>query len=468
MNRVSVDVAFSREVGESFARLRAATSPSNRYNVRLALNQLLFGVIGPMLPVYQVNLFDLAGEGVGAGFAGVTPRLPAQGSDWRREALAREGARFITAPFPDPDDPTAGPLISLCRLYFDRSNARVGYIEVQQRADAVFASAREAVPVPDGFRAATRVVVLDGQGALLYPLAGSADEAVRVWADRLRSASQDRGTLSLRDPSTGARYLVARAGSELTGWTVAVIDSEQVLLSPVSSFTRGVAVAGVGAVLLVLFISYLLARRFGAPIAALSASVRSLTLSGAAVRAREPSSGIEELDALSASFAQMRARLGESVEQLVRSRSLELRARMLALQSQMNPHFLYNTISTIGALAEDGRSTEIAGMCDELSRMLRYVSAAEPAEVTLAEEIEHTRHFLGLMRHRYEEQVSWSIDIPRDLLEIPVPRLSVQPLVENSLKHGIHVPPPWKVTVSAERRDGRWFVSVADNGAGFT
>jgi len=118
-------------------------------------------------------------------------------------------------------------------------------------------------------------------------------------------------------------------------------------------------------------------------------------------------------------------------------------------------------------MAEEGKAVEVMRVCDDLLFMLRYVSSGSPLRVTLSEEMGYTRSYLSLMKNRYADKVTWDIDIPADMMGITVPKLIVQPLVENSLKYGIHVEPPWRIRIAGVQSDGRWTISVADNGTGF-
>ncbi len=461
MNEVSVNVAFSAATGDAFRRYFAEDDAVERDSLRRLLSDLLFAFIGPMQPVSQLTLYDLEGRSVGVGFSYRSGDAPVP-QPWFAEAFARRGARLLTVPFADPAARAGELSLSLCRLYFDRSSMRIGYIEVRQRYDEVFRAAAEAA-VPAEAR---DVYVFDEAGDVLFP----ASEHGRPEAARYRSAvdagPRDGRTVSLRNPATGEHDLIGHAVSDLTGWTVVAVESQRVLLAPVARFTSVVCLAGVLVLLATLAGSFLLARRLTLPIRGIYESVRALSL------AELPAdfavdSGIDELDSLAISFREMCDRLRASVGDLVHARTEEMRARMLALQSQMNPHFLHNTISTISVLAEDGMSREIVALCEDLSGMLRYISSSEDAGVPLGAEIEHTGRFLALMARRYEGQILSTIDVADGLRDLRVPKLSVQPLVENSLRHGIDVPPPWRIAIAASREDARWRVTVRDHGGGF-
>ncbi|MEC0226474.1 sensor histidine kinase [Paenibacillus alba] len=163
----------------------------------------------------------------------------------------------------------------------------------------------------------------------------------------------------------------------------------------------------------------------------------------------------------------MRLRLQESLEQTVASRAHELEAQNFALQFQMNPHFLYNTITNISILAEEADQMTIVAFCQDLSSMLRYISSHDTSPVRLAEELEHTTNYINLMKLRYEDNIEFHVDIPKQLQIIYIPKLIIQPFVENAFKYGIHVNPPWIISITSQVDNHRWKLIIRDNGQGF-
>jgi sensor histidine kinase YesM len=176
---------------------------------------------------------------------------------------------------------------------------------------------------------------------------------------------------------------------------------------------------------------------------------------------------IREIDSLNKSFRAMYEKLRVSTLDLVETRSEETKSRMLALQSLMNPHFVYNSIAAIGAMADEGLVREVKAMCEDLSQILRYVSSSAEGGVPLRDEIEHTEKYLKCMKVRFGDSLSYGIEVPESMLALTVPKLVVQPLAENSIKHGFNVCPPWHLTIRGFEAKGGWRIEVADDGIGF-
>lgn len=97
-----------------------------------------------------------------------------------------------------------------------------------------------------------------------------------------------------------------------------------------------------------------------------------------------------EIESLLVSFRDMHSRLRQSANELVTSQSRELESRMMALQTKMNPHFLYNTIATINVLADEQGNKDITMICKDLSGMLRYITSESSGNVLIIDEIVHT------------------------------------------------------------------------------
>ena len=171
---------------------------------------------------------------------------------------------------------------------------------------------------------------------------------------------------------------------------------------------------------------------------------------------------IDEVKELEDSFAKMLSRMNKSILQ-------EKKAYSLALQAQMNPHFLYNSLSVIGAAGNEAGAEAVYDMCIELSDMLRYVAAYEKVTVPLKEEIQHTRNYLSLMKSRYEDYFTYTLTVSDELLNMAVPKLIIQPLAENCFMHGFKgKEPPWNIDIQLHGNPKKWELVIKDNGTGIS
>jgi two-component system, LytTR family, sensor kinase len=143
-------------------------------------------------------------------------------------------------------------------------------------------------------------------------------------------------------------------------------------------------------------------------------------------------------------------------------------AQFAALQAQLNPHFLFNTLNTITVLVRDGDKTGAAQMIEQLSDVLRRTLTRHRAnEVTLEEELELVRQYLAIEQARFSDRLRPSFDVDPSLLSAAVPSFALQHLVENAIRHGIARNSDAGRLAVAARRDGSMLeVSVSDDGPG--
>lgn len=137
------------------------------------------------------------------------------------------------------------------------------------------------------------------------------------------------------------------------------------------------------------------------------------------------------------------------------------------LQSQINPHFLYNTLDNILWLSEAGRKEDVQGLVMALSQFFRTTLSGGRDIITLKEEISHVEAYLQIQKFRYRDILSYEINVPQDLMDVPVIKMTLQPLVENALYHGIkNKRGMGNLKISAFCREPYVYITVSDDGMG--
>jgi two-component system sensor histidine kinase YesM len=161
-------------------------------------------------------------------------------------------------------------------------------------------------------------------------------------------------------------------------------------------------------------------------------------------------------------------RLQASIEREKIALHEEVKARNSALQAQIAPHFIHNVLYLISIAAQEGKTDVVTDMCKHLSDSLRYIVSSPYVHVTLADELEHTRHYLSLVQQKYEDDLEWEIHADESARNVQLPRLVLQPFVENCIEHAfIHCDPPWRIEITVKQFNGLWAVEIKDNGDGF-
>jgi len=143
-------------------------------------------------------------------------------------------------------------------------------------------------------------------------------------------------------------------------------------------------------------------------------------------------------------------------------------ARLEALKRQVQPHFLFNTLHTIAGLVRASEPQQAVGMIAGLSELLRAsLESSDRQEVPLRHEVELLKRYLAIERVRFSDRLRSEFDIEPGALDVPVPNLILQPLVENAVRHGLSTKPgEGLICVRAQRRNGDLQIEISDNGHG--
>lgn len=176
-----------------------------------------------------------------------------------------------------------------------------------------------------------------------------------------------------------------------------------------------------------------------------------------------------EIFDLEQAFNQMMLQLRSSTMNELAMREGTLQAQLSALQTQINPHFIYNTLNIISAKSMESGNFDVIELCDQFASMLRYATSTSSRTATLQEEIENAHNYLQLAKARYEDNLEYTIDVPKELTGLIVPKLTLQPLVENALTHGYDGTNALRrLSVTGRLEAGALHLRVRDNGTGFT
>ncbi|MEK0315076.1 sensor histidine kinase [Cohnella sp. 56] len=175
----------------------------------------------------------------------------------------------------------------------------------------------------------------------------------------------------------------------------------------------------------------------------------------------------DEIGYLITSYNDMIRHIDELINSVHRSELLRRESAYLALQAQIKPHFLYNTLESIRMLAETNQDHDVAEMTFTLGSFLRYSMSDTKNETTLQEEIENVRRYLIIHKIRMGNRLTYTFDIHADVSRFVCPRFILQPLAENSIIHGIApLKRPCELVISAEETEACMVIRIADNGKG--
>ena len=214
--------------------------------------------------------------------------------------------------------------------------------------------------------------------------------------------------------------------------------------------------------------SWLLSRLMGKPLRGLASAMESFEADADHFTYR-PVGGTREVQELSDSFEHMVLRIQELMT-TVREEEINLRKTELkALQAQINPHFLYNTLDSIAWMCEQGRNADAVKMVHALARLFRISISRGHELIPIAKEIEHAESYLQIQMYRYKNQFTYTFDVDPDCLGYYCNKITLQPIIENSINHGLELMVEEGRIDVCVRQDGDDIVfSVQDNGVGMS
>lgn len=271
------------------------------------------------------------------------------------------------------------------------------------------------------------IMIVDNEGSMIYKSMVSGPDADQI--------KQFKGMGTVVYKQNNDSELVSYYTSPLTGWTMIEMVPLAILLQD-TVYVRNYII-GIGAVclLLAIIIFTLFALRITNPISELRNLMKKVVLGDLAVSI--PIHSRDEIGQLSQSFNIMVSKLSDLGYRLYESEIREKNAQISALQSQINPHFLYNTLGSISMYAEIQGNKEVVKMTNHLSKLLRYSINSHQSQVPLHMELEHVTGYMAIQQIRFEDKIKFHVRIEPELLSYSVIRFMLQPIVENAIVHGI-------------------------------
>lgn len=370
------------------------------------------------------------------------------------ELIQANGDKVILPVHNDPFGIPDVPVYSVARTVNDGINV-YGIIEVQNNYEQLESFCSVDFQPGD-------CVLLSDNGDVVYPWNQAEDETFfselyAVIADKPEQSG------SFQWENHQISYIV----SDYSHWIT-------IIYSPLSNMLPDWKLGGIfllsfaAALFSMLGIIHILTKRLTAPLSKLNRQINSISYENLSVRTNY-SYNIAEIENINRSFQAMLKQLEIEIEQNAQARANEERANYIALQSLMNPHTIYNTLTMIESVCYMNGDYEAADLCIAFSLMLRYISDNTKSIYTVEDELQHLNHYAILIKKRYEGRLLVEVFADSALLAEIIPKFTIQPLVENAIKHGMNRNcQPFIVRVVIETTASGWRICVTDNGKGFT
>ena len=454
MNQVSLNAISSRDLKDAFEQYFSeglSAYERNRQNLHLA--NALTTAKGFDFSIRQLNVFTLDGEGFGVGEEFDNLRQKAQEQVWYEKAKEARGLPVVSV---------SDGYISLSRLFFNDINVPMGFAEVRKYLDTVFYLAEAP-----GISYPVSIHIYSKEGNRLFPY-GEEEDSFSYY-DLVQDSESDPSRDSeevLQTTAAGKNEIVCVARSDKMELLVTVAAERSVYLRQVYSFLFRILPIILVMLAIILVLSLILSRRLSSPIRHIYHFLSEENKDRFSLLEMDYTN-IREIDKLHDSINESITSIKTSTDTLMILKEQEVQAQMLSLQSQMNPHFLYNSLSTIGEMAQEGMTEPVARMCDMITDIMRYISSNREQRSSLEEELEVCDMYMECLKMRYQDHLTWKISVDDEILESRVPKLCIQLLVENAVRSVTTLAPPWHVDITCTQNEENWYVTVSDNGPGF-
>lgn len=413
----------------------------------------------------RISVFNRYGDYVSSG---VMPQSKAYADNVLRshmdldEIISRlvlnDGHIYVEGPHPDYWNSKVGyEMISLyCPLGNKIQDDMYGIIEIQQDFQKLV---KTLLPGLDQDMA---VLLFDSSGRCIFNSMESIcppEYYDFYYSQASKNPDSRYGFCRIKVGNRAQEQYLSAGISETSGWMAVMVRNKSSIVNVIQDIQKVIILAIFVFMVLSAYMAYRISLKMTRPINDMIVSAQSISWSNLDMKTLEGNDE-NEIMALNNTFK-------ETLKRLSKSMQLELGARLNALQSQMNPHFLYNTLSVISASAD--QQEKVGRMCSRLSDMLRYSTVyEEESNSTLEDEVRHTENYLELMKDRYEENLIYNIEEAGELERVKVPRVILQPIVENCFKHGFGENGfPWIIHVAVTASYGHWRIHVRNNGRPF-
>jgi two-component system sensor histidine kinase YesM len=247
-------------------------------------------------------------------------------------------------------------------------------------------------------------------------------------------------------------------------WKLVMVTSWQYLSGDLAMVLRWMVVITSISLALALVFNLLFVRRTVRFIVRIVRAMRTVERGDLSTRVKVV--GKDETTSLARGFNSLVTRVAELLEDVKQEQRRKRKAEMMLLQAQIKPHFLFNALESINILAVQNEGRKVSKMVLRLANILR-ISIQQKEEITIEQELEHLTSYLEIQKYRFEELFEYTIDVPNELLGNPILKLTLQPLVENSIQHGFEgIDYLGRIHVRAQTEGDNIVFYIEDNGIG--
>ncbi|MCR8630673.1 sensor histidine kinase [Paenibacillus radicis (ex Xue et al. 2023)] len=460
---ISIDPAIQSNLFDFFK----ATNPIEKETIGYKLNPVLFNFSYPKSYVQSISIYTLDGHGYHYTKVVNHPR-PSQvftNEELRNFTDVLSGKPFLLKPsneertFGDQSEAIVSFIHKITKI---PTQTIIGFvsIDIDINAFKMVLANKEA----NESNNAMHVLLVSDEGQVIFE---NWDQMTGLLHADFDTAVFKRTVPEGELQWNNKLYLYTYEKSAYTGWNTVILIPKDVILLKQKKVQDIVIIVGIITMLLIAAVSYLLSHQITLPLNNLMRKMSRVELGDFSQRMEY--AGNNEIGRLSRMYNLMLDSMSRLIKEVYESKLAEKNAQLSALHAQINPHFLYNTLNIMKSISRLRGVEEVAEISESLASLFQYSMKNLHQPVSLLEEIDHINNYFKIQQHRFGNRVELQCDIPNDHLQASILKLTIQPLIENAVNHGLRrMKSGGCITIHTTKCNELLTITVTDNGEGMT
>ncbi|OXM86289.1 cache domain-containing sensor histidine kinase [Paenibacillus rigui] len=447
-----ISLSTSRD-DEVITLLTGKKDDFDRYRRSRSVEQTLANLTYSIPLIQGIDLYmDRPVQGDSKNYIQLRDRSDAAGQVWY--PLLQNSDFAWSREHPVPSVQGDVPVLSFIRkIMFD--DKYLGILVIHVKADSIKS-------ILAGHSSAADRIMIDAQGQQLLGI-GELPKQPELfqWMDELNGQSGSTRTHGKYNMSDSLLVYSKLADSN---WTLVEMTPWKQITAGSLRLAEVIGVIGIAAILLTLLLTHWLSRQFTKPIKQLVGAMSSYTVGGS--NTELPADYTNEFGYLFSGYRKQNERIEELYLSLQRRHEQQRKAEMEALQANINPHFLYNTLDQLNWMAIAKGQDEMSRILELMGRMFRIGLSNGESFITLEEEVQHVRCYLEIQQLRWGTGLEYAVHSSVPMQQLYLPKLTLQPFVENAIVHGFNTRSEGRIDLYFREEQDRIMITIEDNGVG--
>lgn len=459
MQSMSDLVAQNRNIQQYLDTTRFE-SLTEENNATEAVTNVLESMVVSRTDIASVNIFGSNGQFIsGRSNLELNPYVDLKSMNWYRDAIQADGDNVISSSHVQPIFKDRYPwVVSLSRALRTMDGSKtLGVFLVDLNFSVMSDMLKDIKLGQRGY-----VFIVDNNGTIVFhPQQQLIYSNLKTeYIDKVLKTNND--TFISKEGSDSRMYTVVNSDF---GWKIVGVTYVNELVANSDDMRLSFFILGLICIVIAILVSFFISQRVSKPIRQLEGYMKEVEKGNFDMHVPVPST--IEIGRLARAFNLMVGKIKELMTQTVQDQEQKRKSEINALQAQINPHFLYNTLDSIIWMAESHKSSEVVLMTSALAKLFRASISKGEELVSVQTEMDHITNYLMIQKMRYKNKLDYTIDISDSVLDYKTIKVILQPIVENAIYHGIKKKrgPGW-ITITSGETDTDVLIHVEDNGIG--